>query len=105
MAGAADRSLRTALQVEKCKVLGIASSGGVNDIYKCFDQVIRHLVYELLRKGGMPAKVVDTYARFHEGLEAHNTIAGCVGVGYNRRCRIPQGCPLSMLIMAFMMGP
>ena len=64
--GAADGSLRTALMVEKCKVLQIAFTGGVTDVYKCFDQLIRHTIYVLLRVGGMPEKVINAYARFHE---------------------------------------
>ena len=35
----------------------------------------------------------------------YNTIAGGLGVKYQRRCGIPQGDPLSMMFIALIMRP
>ncbi len=75
------------------------------DIAKCFDQIIRELVYALAAKAGMPPQVLDAYRRFQEALTIHNTVAGGIGRGFQRRCGIPQGCPLSMAMTALIMRP
>ena len=51
--GAADAAYSTALEIEYCRVMGIKYSGGAADIYKCFDQVRRDIVYKLLEAAGM----------------------------------------------------
>ena len=77
--------------------------GGAVDIAKCFDHVSRHLLYRLAAVAGMPTGILDAYKRFQEELVLYNTIARGVGQPYNRRCGIPQGCPLSMMMIALMM--
>jgi hypothetical protein len=79
--------------------------GGTVDIAKCFDQILRLLLYALAKAAGMPTQILDAYRRFQEGLLVHNTIAGGVGTGFKRRCGIPQGCPLSMMFTALLMRP
>ena len=53
----------------------------------------------------MPEKVLSAYLRFQESLVIYNTIAGGLGVRYQRRCGIPQGDPLSMMFIALIMRP
>ena len=53
----------------------------------------------------MPRRVLNPYAEFLENLQLHNCIAGGVGTAYHRQCGIPQGCPLSMMIVALIMRP
>ena len=74
-------------------------------MYKCFDQLIRELVYEILRIAGMPAGVLDAYARFLDQVQVHNTVAGGWGKAFQKRCSIPQGCPWSMMVIALMLRP
>ena len=62
-------------------------------IFKLFDQILRPLVYQLLRLAGMPRQIVDAYGRFLEAMITYNIIAGGVGRAQKRRCGIPQGCP------------
>ena len=57
----------------------------------------------LARAAGMPMKILDAYLRFQEELETVNTIVGGLGRPYKRRCGIPQGDPLSMLMVALLM--
>ena len=54
---------------------------------------------------GFPPKVLQTYTKFIEALKIHNTIPGGIGTPCTRQCGIPQGCPLSMLMIAILMTP
>jgi hypothetical protein len=48
--GAADAVYNTALRIELCKILGEDFAGAAADIYKCFDQIQRPLLYAILEK-------------------------------------------------------
>jgi hypothetical protein len=103
--GAEDAWYQTMIDLELLQLDGTAYCGGTADIMKFFDQILRPLVYELLRVAGMPEPILDAYRRFQEGLKVHNSLAGSIGHAYVRTCSIPQGCPLSMMIVAIMMRP
>jgi len=47
----------------------------------------------------MPSKVLNTYRRFQEKLQTRNAVAGGLGTPYTRYMGIPQGCPMSMMII------
>ena len=47
-------------------------------------------MYEILRKGGMPERVLDACAKFIEVLEVRNTVVGGSGTTYKRPTGIPQ---------------
>ena len=72
---------------------------------KIFDQLRRNVVYRIVVFAGMPQRVLSPYTDFLENLQLHNCIAGGVGTAYYRQCGIPQGCPLSMMIVALIMRP
>eukprot|EP00972_Heterocapsa_arctica_P042677 6290730-Heterocapsa_arctica.AAC.1 len=55
-AGADDAWWSTALRLEEAKIDGDNFTGGSADIHKCFDQVLRELLYILLGLGGMPPR-------------------------------------------------
>ena len=40
-----------------------------------------------------------------ENAAVHNAVAGGIGKGYRKTCSIPQGCPLSMAIIALLLRP
>ena len=40
-----------------------------------------------------------------DNLEVRNMINGGLGEAYRRPCGIPQGCPLSMVFVAFLLKP
>ena len=67
--GAADAVYNTALRVEDF-------AGAVADIYKCFDQIQRPLLYAILERAGMPKRILLAYRSFQETMEARNTVAG-----------------------------
>ena len=103
--GAADAAYATALEIEHCRVTGTRYTGGAADIYKCFDQVRRDIVYRILEEAGMPTKVVHAYRSFQEALTVRNTVAGGLGEPYLKPTAIPQGDPMSMVITALLLRP
>ena len=75
------------------------------DLAKAFDRVPRQLLYSLLLLGGVPCSIVSAYARYHEQVLYYNSFAGQPGAPYARKYSIPQGCPLSMAFMTFILRP
>ena len=86
-------------------IKGDSYCGGTVDIAKCFDQINRELLKLIALAAGMPTKIVDAYMRFQDDLLVHNTVASGIGIGFKRRCGIPQGCPLSMIFITLMLRP
>ena len=75
------------------------------DIAKFFDRVRRTLLYNMAEAAGMPPKVLRAYKAYLEELAAYNVLAGGIGIPHKRKCGIPQGCPLSMVMVALIMRP
>ena len=101
--GAAGAAYSTALEIEYCRVMGIKYSGGAADIYKCFDQVRRDIVYKLLHEAGMPRRVIHAYNSFQEALTVRNTVAGGLGQPFSKPTSIPQGDPMSMVVTSLLL--
>ena len=80
-------------------------TGGAVDIYKCFDQICRPLLHRVMSLSGFPPALLRTYQNFHENLVFHNSLASTLGLPHTRRCGIPQGCPLSMTLIALFLRP
>ena len=72
---------------------------------KCFDQVSRKFLTAALRAGGCPEKLITAYSAFHEHLVYHIALAGTLGQAHKHPLGIPQGCPLSMTFIAFLLVP
>ena len=98
--GAQDAWLKTALGVELAKVFGLEVSGGSVDIYKCFDQINRNLVYELARKAEMPLPILRAHFCYVDNLQVRYQVANTIGEPHWERSSIPQGCPFSMAMVA-----
>ena len=77
-------------------------TGGAADIYKCFDQIDRTLLHRILKEAGMPAAILQPYRNFLDNLEVYNTVAGGLGQPYTRPTSIPQGDPMSMMVVALL---
>eukprot|EP00973_Karenia_brevis_P079454 11026456-Karenia_brevis.AAC.1 len=54
--GADDAWYHTALILEDCYIQDDAAIGGSVDIFKCFDQIVRLLVYVILLISGFPVR-------------------------------------------------
>ena len=59
--GAADAVYNTAFRVKLCKLLGEDFAIAAADIYKRFDQIQRELLYDFLKKAGMPSGIIQAY--------------------------------------------
>ena len=101
--GANDAAYATAIEIEYCRVHGIEYSGGAADIFKCFDQVKREIVYKLLKEAGIPKGILTAYKNFQERLQVRNTVAGGLGEAYGKPTSIPQGDPMSMMITSLLL--
>ena len=100
--GANDAAYATAIEIEYCRMHGIKYSGGAADIFKCFDQVRREIVYKLLQEAGIPSGILHAYKDFQETLLVRNTVAGGLGEPYGKPTSIPQGDPMSMMITSLL---
>ncbi len=103
--GAEDCVFRTAVDIELKKIFGKAITTGSIDVFKCFDQIVRPLIYKLAEEAGMPRCVLRAYAGFWENLEIHFQLAGTLGQKHKDPMSIPQGCPFSMTLIALLMRP
>ena len=101
--GADEAWYESAVRVEHAKLHGNVISGAASDIQKCFDQISRLLLCVLLVLGGMPLCLARTYLNFHENLRVYNSLAGGLGKPYFKKFSIPQGCPFSMMFIAFLL--
>ena len=61
--GAEDPWWETTLQIEHCRLHQKDFSGNATDIFKCFDQLERPLLYHVARIAGFPVQILDAYAR------------------------------------------
>ena len=102
---AADATWLESLDAELADARGEAYAGAGIDCVKAFDRVERAVVYEVLRRAGLPESVVDAYARFQEDLTFRNILGLGVGQAHAKRCAISQGCPLSMPVFALLLRP
>jgi hypothetical protein len=103
--GAEDAWYLTALEFELARLLGLPITGGSADIWKCFDQIQRRLIYYLLELGGSPLEILQAYRSFHENSTYYNTIGAGLGGPHFKKCSIPQGCPISMMLVGFTFHP
>eukprot|EP00973_Karenia_brevis_P061783 8591118-Karenia_brevis.AAC.1 len=55
-----------ALDLEEARVQGADFLGGTSDLYKCFDQVVRLLLYATLIISGISPRIVTAYSSYHE---------------------------------------
>ena len=88
--GATDVWYNLLLELELDDLQGTPFCGGIADIQKFFDQIQRGIVYRAVEEGGMPKHILNAYVNLVQNLQAHNSIAGCIGKGHTRIYGIPQ---------------
>jgi ribonuclease HI len=101
--GALDAWFNKALSIEAAKLEGIHIAGGSVDVYKCFDQVNRELLFLLAQQAGMPMRILRPYFDYIDQIEVRYQIGKYIGKPHRERCSIPQGCPFSMALIALFM--
>ena len=78
--GVQDASYQTAVEMDEAFVVhGECVTVGAMDIRRCFDQIIRQVVYKVAELAGMPTRVLESYKRYQESLRIRNTVAGVLG--------------------------
>ena len=65
------------------------------DLVKAFDTVNRQLMWGLLLKIGIPAKVVNIISSFHDGMQARISIGGVFTKPFGVSAELKQGCILA----------
>ena len=101
--GAQDAWYAVSCQVEAALASGRPVAGTALDIFKCFDQINRWVCYTILLRSGCPQGIIRAYMAYMETLKIIPVYGVGVGQIEERPCGIPQGCPLSMLIVARLM--
>ena len=104
-ASADERWYLTSIDVDEAIGTNQKLVGGTMDLYKCFDQVCRPLLYTMLVLAGFPRHVLVGYFNYHEQASIHHIIKGCFGQPHRHLCGIPQGCPFSMLFITILLLP
>ncbi len=67
--GAPDGYTNTAIDLELARVSNLLVAGGSIDIYKCFDQLNRRLIFQLAKQAGMPSRILQAYSNYIEGMQ------------------------------------
>eukprot|EP00973_Karenia_brevis_P002624 357756-Karenia_brevis.AAC.1 len=98
--GAEDAWYTTSLEKELCAVQNCPFVGGSVDLFKCFDPIVRPLLYIVLLISGLPFQILVPYINFLENLNLYNSVAGTLGQAHRHTCGIPQGCPYSMIFIS-----
>ena len=57
-----------ALDLEHADLLSLPINGNALDLMKCFDQILRLLLYIVLIVSGFTLSFLSAYIRFHENL-------------------------------------
>ena len=103
--GAVDAWHTTALDIEYAITNNIKLAGGSIDVYKCFDQLNRELVFALAQEAGMPTRILNAYKEYITNMQTHFQVANTIGKPYQDRASLPQGCPFSMMMVSLLLKP
>ena len=61
--------------MELSGLIGEVCTVGAVDVYKCFDQIQRQVLYRTMKEAGMPARVREASQNCQENLEVHNMLS------------------------------
>jgi hypothetical protein len=103
--GAEDGWYLCSLQLEFLRAQQADYAGGAADMYKCFDQVNGLMIYTFLDMAGLPDRILKPYMSCIDNFTIFNCFAEHTGIDHKHPVGIPEGCPLSMLIIALSARP
>ena len=104
-AGAADCAWRFGYEREQISEAGGEYVAGFLDLYKCFDQIVPQVLWVVMGMSGFPLAAWTAYVQFHAQLQARFALGEHVGEAVSRPTSIPQGDPLSMVLLSFLCAP
>ena len=79
--------------LELAKLQGRQMVGLSVDLFKCFDQLSRPLLYRIAQRLGAPCGLLAGWFSMLSQLSVINVLSNGVGTEYSRGLSIPQGCP------------
>ena len=103
--GAEEGWYLTHIAFETLRLQGKNITAGSIDVYKCFDQLNRKLIYRLAKEAGMPKQILETYFQCIDSLDVRFQIGKTLGEAHRDVASIPQGCSFSMNMVALLMRP
>ena len=80
--GASEAWFATAIEVEWSLVSRIPLIGGALDLFKCFDQIMRPLLYAVLRIAGLPTPILTAYMNYQGNFKIYNGMNGALGAAH-----------------------
>ena len=95
--GAEEGWYLTQIALETQRLQGKQISAGSIDVFKCFDQLSRKLIYALAKEAGMPRKVVNAYYAYIDNLDVRYQVGRTLGGKHQdkslaRTCVAPHVC-------------
>eukprot|EP00969_Alexandrium_andersonii_P185036 8174712-Alexandrium_andersonii.AAC.1 len=78
-AGAADAWYGQAAAIEALIMQGFGYLGGVTDLYKCFDRLLRQVAIAVAMAQGFPGGVARAYVEFHSRAGVRNSLPAGLG--------------------------
>ena len=79
--------------------------GGAADLMKCFDQISRPLAKYILQLAGLPSIIIEPYFNMLDNLTIYNSFNQHLGQPHHHPAGIPQGCPMSMMVLTLLLRP
>ena len=103
--GAMDASYQLSIRVGEAICENWPFAGGVSGLAQAFDRVLRQLRLPVALAAGSPARLAQAYVRYLAHLKIYNQYGTGLGRPMKRSISIPQGCPLSMRMLAILVRP
>ena len=104
-AGPSEAWYCTSPEIELALLSNMPLIGGTLDLFKCFDQILRSLLYAVLRLAGLPDAIIVPFVLFQEYRIVYKSFGGTLGMGHKHDCGIPQGCHFSMVLIDLLLRP
>ena len=89
--GADEAWYSTAIDLEWALTSCTLVVGGALDLFKCFGQILRPLLYMVLRLAGLPEEILVAYMNYQEQMLIYNSFSGSIGQPHQHPAGIPQG--------------
>lgn len=101
--GTPDNWHTTAIEIDAARLDGACVAGGSLDVFNCFNQFNRPLIFQLAEAAGMPLAIFGPYRRFITSFQMRFQLNRAIGRSVCENASLPQGCPFSMAMAALLM--
>lgn len=94
-----ETSFTVALLIEMARTAGLEVQGTQLDYTKCFDLLVRDILFPLAAKYGLPAAVLGPMRSFYSHLKRSFRLGETHGVPFRDTNSMVQGCSLTLLLV------